>query len=199
MEKIPDDLGTAANVQAMVFGNMGDDFGTGVGFTRDPGTGEKVFYGEFLVNAQGEDVVAGIRTPQPISRARRRGTPRSTTSFAKSPPSLEKHYKDMQDFEFTMQEGKLYMLQTRNGKRTGPAAVRIAVEMVKEGLIDEQEGGAARGSQPARSASAPGVRSRLEEDAGEAGHRHRRLARRRGGHAWRSPPKTRWRCAEKAR
>ena len=102
MEKIPDDLGTAVNVQAMVFGNMGDDFCTGVGFTRDPGTGEKVFYGEFLVNAQGEDVVAGIRTPQPISRARRRGMPESTTSSARSPASLEKHYKDMQDFEFTV-------------------------------------------------------------------------------------------------
>jgi pyruvate, orthophosphate dikinase len=137
MEKISDRLGTACNIQAMVFGNMGETCCTGVGFTRDPGSGEKVFYGEFLVNAQGEDVVAGIRTPQPISELEQWNANvynqlRSITA------SLEKHYKDMQDFEFTVQEGTLYMLQTRNGKRTGPAAVKVAVDMVEEKLIDEK-------------------------------------------------------------
>ena len=138
MEKIPDDIGTAASVQAMVFGNTGDTSATGVGFTRDPATGEKLFYGEFLVNAQGEDVVAGIRTPQPIS-ALEKIMPAAYRSFARSRASLEKHYRDMQDFEFTIEEGKLYMLQTRNGKRTGQAAVRVAVEMKEEGLISKEE------------------------------------------------------------
>ncbi len=137
MEKISDRLGTACNIQAMVYGNMGETSCTGVGFTRDPGSGEKVFYGEFLVNAQGEDVVAGIRTPQPISELELWNADvynqlRGITA------SLEKHYKDMQDFEFTVQEGVLYMLQTRNGKRTGPAAVKVAVDMMSEGLIDEK-------------------------------------------------------------
>jgi pyruvate,orthophosphate dikinase len=138
MEKIPDDIGTAANVQAMVFGNMGDTSGTGVGFTRDPGSGEKVFYGEFLMNAQGEDVVAGIRTPHPIADLEK-VLPEAFAQLRRITTSLEKHYKDMQDFEFTIQEGKLYMLQTRNGKRTGPAAVRIAVAMVEEGMISKKE------------------------------------------------------------
>src|SRR5580692_2459972 len=138
MEKIPDDIGTAANVQAMVFGNMGDTSGTGVGFTRDPGSGEKVFYGEFLMNAQGEDVVAGIRTPHPIADLEK-VLPEAYAQLREITTSLENHYKDMQDFEFTIQEGKLYMLQTRNGKRTGPAAVRIAVAMVEEGMIPKQE------------------------------------------------------------
>jgi pyruvate, orthophosphate dikinase len=138
MEKIPDDIGTAANVQAMVFGNMGDTSGTGVGFTRDPGSGEKVFYGEFLMNAQGEDVVAGIRTPHPIADLQKI-LPEAYAQLREITTSLENHYKDMQDFEFTIQEGKLYMLQTRNGKRTGPAAVRIAVAMVEEGMIPKQE------------------------------------------------------------
>jgi pyruvate,orthophosphate dikinase len=138
MEKIPDDIGTAANVQAMVFGNMGDTSGTGVGFTRDPGSGEKVFYGEFLMNAQGEDVVAGIRTPHPISELQSI-SPDAYAQLREITTSLENHYKDMQDFEFTIQEGKLYMLQTRNGKRTGPAAVRIAVAMFEEGMIPKQE------------------------------------------------------------
>jgi pyruvate, orthophosphate dikinase len=137
MEKISDRLGTAVNIQTMVFGNMGDTSCTGVGFTRDPGSGEKVFYGEYLVNAQGEDVVAGIRTPLPISTLEQWNKDvykqlRDITA------SLEKHYKDMQDFEFTVEEGKLYMLQTRNGKRTGPAAVKVAVDMVEEKLIDEK-------------------------------------------------------------
>jgi pyruvate,orthophosphate dikinase len=138
MEKIPDEIGTAANVQAMVFGNLGDSSATGVGFTRDPATGEKVFYGEFLVNAQGEDVVAGIRTPEPISDLERI-MPAAYRQLRSITENLEKHYRDMQDFEFTIEDGKLYMLQTRNGKRTGPAAVRVAVEMVEEGLIDKKE------------------------------------------------------------
>jgi pyruvate,orthophosphate dikinase len=138
MEKIPDDIGTAANVQAMVFGNMGDTSGTGVGFTRDPGSGEKVFYGEYLINAQGEDVVAGIRTPHPIADLEKE-MPAAYRQLREITSNLEKHYRDMQDFEFTIQEGKLYMLQTRNGKRTGPAAVRLAVEMVGEGLISKKE------------------------------------------------------------
>jgi pyruvate, orthophosphate dikinase len=137
MEKIPDELGTAANIQAMVFGNMGETSGTGVGFTRDPGTGEKVFYGEFLINAQGEDVVAGIRTPQPIEELKN-VLPEAYQQLYDITQKLEKAYKDVQDFEFTVQEGTLYMLQTRNGKRTGPAAVRIAVDMTEEGLIDKK-------------------------------------------------------------
>ncbi|MCC7499610.1 MAG: pyruvate, phosphate dikinase [Bryobacterales bacterium] len=137
MEKISDRLGTACNIQTMVFGNMGETSCTGVGFTRDPGSGEKVFYGEYLVNAQGEDVVAGIRTPQPISEleAWNAGVYKQLRNIT---AMLEKHYKDMQDFEFTVQEGTLYMLQTRNGKRTGPAAVKVAVEMVEEKLIDDK-------------------------------------------------------------
>ena len=138
MERIPDDIGTAANVQAMVFGNMGDTSATGVGFTRDPASGEKVFYGEFLFNAQGEDVVAGIRTPEPISDLAA-VLPEAYDQLRKITHDLEQHYKDMQDFEFTIQEKKLYMLQTRNGKRTGPAAVRIAVDMVEEGMISKRE------------------------------------------------------------
>src|SRR5436189_5864169 len=135
---IPDHIGTAVNVQMMVFGNTGDRSATGVGFTRNPATGAKEFYGEFLVNAQGEDVVAGIRTPQPISELEK-VMPQVYGQLREITGNLEKHYRDVQDFEFTVQEGKLYMLQTRNGKRTGPAAVRIAVEMVKEGLLTPHE------------------------------------------------------------
>jgi len=138
MNKIPDDLGTAVNVQAMVFGNMGETSGTGVGFTRNPATGEKEFYGEFLPNAQGEDVVAGIRTPRPIKELETL-MPDVYNQLREITAMLERHYRDMQDFEFTIQEGKLYMLQTRNGKRTGQAAVRIAVDMVEEGLITKEE------------------------------------------------------------
>jgi pyruvate,orthophosphate dikinase len=138
MEKIPDEIGTAANVQAMVYGNLGDTSATGVGFTRDPATGENTFYGEFLVNAQGEDVVAGIRTPEPITDLEKI-MPAAYKQLREITASLEKHYRDMQDFEFTIEDNKLYMLQTRNGKRTGPAAVRVAVEMVAEGLIDKKE------------------------------------------------------------
>jgi pyruvate,orthophosphate dikinase len=138
MNKISDSLGTAVNVQAMVFGNMGEDCATGVGFTRNPATGERKFYGEFLTNAQGEDVVAGIRTPNPIDELKAL-MPEVYAQLVQITSNLEKHYRDIQDFEFTIQKGKLFMLQTRNGKRTGPAAVRIAVEMVQEGLIDKKE------------------------------------------------------------
>ena len=138
MNQIPDDLGTAVSVQAMVFGNMGTTSATGVGFTRNPATGERVFYGEFLENAQGEDVVSGVRTPHPISELAK-WNPAVYNQLRDITTMLEKHYRDIQDFEFTVQDGKLYMLQTRNGKRTGPAAVRIAVEMVSEGLINKQE------------------------------------------------------------
>ena len=138
-------LGTAVNVQSMVYGNMGQDSGTGVAFTRNPSTGENKFYGEFLINAQGEDVVAGIRTPQPVDEMPKWKAPTNKTigkkvhaELMKIKTKLEKHYKDVQDIEFTIEKGKLYMLQTRSGKRTGAAAVRIAVEMVKEKLITEK-------------------------------------------------------------
>ncbi len=130
-------IGTAVNIQAMVYGNMGNTSGTGVCFTRNPSTGENHFYGEFLINAQGEDVVAGIRTPEPIDQLEKE-MPVIYKQLVAIRGNLEKHYKDMQDIEFTVQEGILYILQTRNGKRTGPAAVRIAVELVKEGLIDKK-------------------------------------------------------------
>jgi pyruvate,orthophosphate dikinase len=136
INNISDDLGTAVTVQAMVFGNLGDTSGTGVGFTRNPGTGVKEFYGEFLMNAQGEDVVAGIRTPVPISGLQKI-MPDVYAQLRDIATRLEQHYKDMQDFEFTIQDGRLYMLQTRNGKRTGRAAVHIALDMVDEGLIDQ--------------------------------------------------------------
>lgn len=132
--KIPHEWGTAVNVQAMVFGNMGDDSATGVAFTRDPATGENVFYGEYLINAQGEDVVAGVRTPKPMNELKK-DAPKAYTELDKIRKRLEKHYHDMQDFEFTVERNKLFMLQTRNGKRTGLAAMRIASEMVDEGLI----------------------------------------------------------------
>jgi pyruvate,orthophosphate dikinase len=138
LNHIPDDLGTAVNIQLMVFGNIGDNSATGVGFTRSPATGEKAPYGEYLTNAQGEDVVAGIRTPSPISDLARE-MPRIYDELLKVMARLERHYRDVQDFEFTIQEGKLYMLQTRNGKRTGPAAVKIAVDMVREKLITKRE------------------------------------------------------------
>jgi pyruvate, orthophosphate dikinase len=136
-EKIPDDLGTAVNVVTMVFGNMGDDSGTGVAFTRNPATGENKLFGDYLVNAQGEDVVAGIRTPKHIDELRE-DMPEIYRQFVEVAKKLERHYRDMQDLEFTVERGKLWMLQTRNGKRTGPAGVRIAVEMAKEGVIDEK-------------------------------------------------------------
>lgn len=147
MNNIPGDWGTAVNVQVMVFGNMGDDSGTGVAFTRDPATGENKFYGEYLINAQGEDVVAGTRTPQPVNKSTKTSSEQKTLQEVMPDAyktlegiynKLEDHYKDMQDIEFTIQKDKLWMLQTRTGKRTAMAAIRIAVEMVKEGLIDEK-------------------------------------------------------------
>jgi pyruvate,orthophosphate dikinase len=135
---IDDWLGTAVNVQAMVFGNLGENSGTGVGFTRNPATGEKIFFGEYLMNAQGEDVVSGVRTPLSISELER-AMPKVYEHLRDITRRMEKHYRDMQDFEFTIQDGKLYMLQTRNGKRTGLAAVRIAIDMVREGLISQEE------------------------------------------------------------
>ena len=138
INKIPDDLGTAVNVQTMVFGNKGDDSGTGVAFTRNPSTGENKVYGEFLMNAQGEDVVAGIRTPQSIDQLKE-VMPDIYKQFTDVCTLLENHYKDMQDIEFTIENGKLYILQTRNGKRTAQAAVKIAVDMVHEGLISKEQ------------------------------------------------------------
>lgn len=149
LNDIPGDWGTAVNVQAMVFGNMGETSATGVAFTRDPSTGERAYYGEWLVNAQGEDVVAGIRTPQYLTRTAREAAGATAPSMEEAMPAayaelarvfelLERHYRDMQDIEFTVQQGKLWMLQTRSGKRTAKAALRMAVEMVGEGLIDEE-------------------------------------------------------------
>jgi pyruvate,orthophosphate dikinase len=135
---IPNEWGTAVNVQAMVFGNTGNESSSGVAFTRDPATGEKVFYGEYLINAQGEDVVAGVRTPDPVATLQEK-MPKAYRELEDVRAALEKHFREMQDFEFTVENGKLFMLQTRNGKRTGVAAVRIAVEMVKEKLITWQE------------------------------------------------------------
>lgn len=138
LHKIPDDYGTAVNIQAMVFGNMGDACGTGVAFTRNPSTGEKKLYGEYLINAQGEDVVAGIRTPRPIAELGKE-LPEIYQQFAGICNLMERHYKNMQDIEFTVERGKLWILQTRNGKRTAMAAVKIAVDMVEEGLIAQEE------------------------------------------------------------
>ena len=150
LHDIPEEWGTAVNIQAMVFGNMGDDCATGVAFTRDPSTGENAFYGEYLVNAQGEDVVAGIRTPQQLTTSGKKAQGSQLPAMEETMPGvfqqlcdireiLEKHYRDMQDIEFTVQKNNLYMLQTRSGKRTADAAIRIAVEMEKEGLIDKVE------------------------------------------------------------
>jgi pyruvate,orthophosphate dikinase len=150
LHNIPESWGTAVNVQAMVFGNMGDDSATGVAFTRNPSTGEKTLYGEFLINAQGEDVVAGIRTPQEITEEARKGAGSDKPSLESAMPdafkeltriygALEKHYRDMQDLEFTIEQGKLWMLQTRSGKRTAKAALKIAVELADEGLITQEE------------------------------------------------------------
>ena len=138
INRIVDWLGTAVNVQAMVFGNLGENSGTGVGFTRNPATGEHVFFGEYLMNAQGEDVVSGVRTPLSISELEK-AMPKVYEQLKDITRKMEKHYRDMQDFEFTIQDGKLYMLQTRNGKRTGLAAVRVAIDMVREGLITQEE------------------------------------------------------------
>ena len=137
VNRISEDLGTAVTVQAMVFGNMGETSGTGVCFTRNPSTGEKLLYGEYLLNAQGEDVVAGTRTPNPISHLQEE-LPEVFAQLSEITSSLEKHYRDMQDIEFTIERGRLWMLQTRSGKRTGAAAVKVAVAMFKENLIDRK-------------------------------------------------------------
>src|SRR5690606_12643210 len=150
LNDIPGSWGTAVNVQAMVFGNMGDTSATGVAFTRDPSTGERAYYGEWLVNAQGEDVVAGIRTPQYLTKAAREAAGAKPLSMEEAMPDvyaelarvfdlLETHYRDMQDIEFTVQQGKLWMLQTRSGKRTAKAALKIAIDMANEALITEEE------------------------------------------------------------
>ncbi len=138
MNEIPYDWGTAVNVQSMVFGNSGDSSGTGVAFTRNPATGERKLFGEYLINAQGEDVVAGVRTPNPIAQLEQ-DMPEVYKQFAETADRLEQHYRDMQDMEFTIEDGKLYMLQTRNGKRTAAAALKVAVDMVDEGMINEKE------------------------------------------------------------
>jgi len=138
MNDIPGSWGTAVNVQAMVFGNMGETSGTGVAFTRNPSTGERKLYGEFLMNAQGEDVVAGVRTPQSIDHLKEI-MPECYNQFVEISSKLEKHYRDMQDMEFTIENKKLYMLQTRNGKRTAAAALKIACDLVDEGMINEKE------------------------------------------------------------
>ena len=138
MNNIDEHMGTAVCVQAMVFGNFGETSGSGVAFTRNPSTGEDIFFGEYLTNAAGEDVVAGIRTPEPISHLQDT-MPEVYQQLFDTQALLERHYRDMQDLEFTVQEGKLYMLQTRSGKRTGRAAVKVAVDMVNEGLISEKE------------------------------------------------------------
>ena len=159
LHNIPESWGTAVNVQAMVFGNMGEDCATGVAFTRDPSTGENLFYGEYLVNAQGEDVVAGIRTPQHLTVQGKQAQKSNAPAMEEVMPEvfeqldevrrkLETHYRDMQDIEFTVQHGKLYMLQTRNGKRTAKAALKIAVDMVREGLIDKKEAVRAHRARP---------------------------------------------------
>ena len=170
LHNIPESWGTAVNVQAMVFGNMGDTSATGVAFTRNPSTGEKKLYGEFLINAQGEDVVAGIRTPQEISEAARKEAGSDKPSMEYTLPKayaelkriynvLERHYRDMQDLEFTVEQGKLWMLQTRSGKRTAKAALRIAVELANEGLISKNDAVLARRSAHARPVVAPDHRS----------------------------------------
>ena len=163
---IPDHIGTAVNVQMMVFGNTGDRSATGVGFTRNPATGAKEFFGEFLINAQGEDVVAGIRTPQPITELEK-VMPHAYKELRQITTRLEKHYKDIQDFEFTIEDEKLYMLQTRNGKRTGYAAVVIATDLVAEKLITPKRGAAAGRARVAVAAARAGVRPEgVEEAAG---------------------------------
>ena len=180
MEKIPDEIGTAANVQAMVFGNMGDTSATGVGFTRDPATGENGFLRRISDQRAGRR--RGRRHPHAAAdfRARKDHARGLSRSCARSPTSLEKHYRDMQDFEFTIEEGKLYMLQTRNGKRTGPAAVRVAVEMVEEGMIDKKEAVLRVQPQQLDQLLHPVFDVPSLKNADAARHRHRGIARRGG-------------------
>ena len=191
MYDIPDSIGTAVNVQMMVFGNIGDRSGTGVGFTRNPATGAKEFYGEFLINAQGEDVVAGIRTPQPIVELEQ-VMPKAYKQLRDITTRLESNYKDIQDFEFTIQDETLYMLQTRSGKRTGYAAVVIATDMVKEKLITPKEAILLIDPEALSQLLAPGFRSQGVEAA--RGGRRAACPRRRARPAARrcSRPRPRW-------
>ena len=183
MNEIPYDWGTAVNVQAMVFGNSGSKSGTGVAFTRNPATGEKALFGEYLINAQGEDVVAGVRTPSPISQLKE-DMPEVYDQFAAIADRLEKHYKDMQDMEFTIENGKLYMLQTRNGKRTAAAALKIAVDLVDEGMIDEPRSSARVSPLPPEP---PAARSSSPLRTPRSGMRE---ARRLFSSVWRPPLRT---------
>ena len=176
-QKIAHDLGTAVNVVTMVFGNMGDDSGTGVAFTRDPNTGEKSLFGEYLTNAQGEDVVAGIRTAPRIAQMQT-DMPEVYADFQRIGQQLERHYRDVQDLEFTIERGRLYMLQTRSAKRTAAAAVRIAVDMVEEGLISKEEAVARIEPAPRRPAPARHVRPGRAQGRHEDRQRAQRLARR---------------------
>ena len=218
LHNIPESWGTAVNVQAMVFGNMGDTSATGVAFTRNPSTGEKRLYGEFLINAQGEDVVAGIRTPQEITEIARKEAGSDKPSMETAMPAafkeltriygaLERHYRDMQDLEFTVEQGKLWMLQTRSGKRTAKAALRIAVELANEKLITQGRGGGAHRSGLARPAPASDHRSqrRAQRDrdrpAGVAGRglRRDRVLLRRGRRSSRPTARRSSWCASRPR
>ena len=169
MNDIPSDWGTAVNVQSMVFGNTGDTSGTGVAFTRNPATGEKKLFGEFLMNAQGEDVVAGVRTPQTIDQLAE-VMPEAYEQFVDICHKLEYHYRDMQDMEFTIENKKLYMLQTRNGKRTAAAAMKIACDLVDEGMITEEEAVAMIDPKSLDALLHPTVRRRGPQEG--QGHRH---------------------------
>ena len=180
-EGIPHNLGTAVNIVTMVFGNMGNTSGTGVAFTRNPSTGEKAVYGEYLINAQGEDVVAGIRTPQKVA-VMGEELPEAYKQFMEICAILEKHYRNMQDVEFTIERGQLWMLQTRNGKRTAASAIKIAVDMANEGLITQEGSRDARDPRQRQLAAAPAIRPGGQESRGEgrqaAGDRRQRLPRR---------------------
>ena len=180
MNDIPYSWGTAVNVQPMVFGNLNENSGTGVAFTRDPATGEKALFGEYLINAQGEDVVAGVRTPSKIDQLKQ-DMPEVYNQFATIAQNLENHYKDMQDMEFTIENGKLYMLQTRNGKRTAAAALKIAVDLVDEGMITEDEAVLLR-----LPLELPAVRSYSRRRTQKSG---RIRARRSFWSVWRLPPR----------
>ena len=196
--EIPDHIGTAVNVQAMVFGNTGDRSATGVGFTRNPATGAKEFFGEFLVNAQGEDVVAGIRTPQPITELEK-VMPKSYKELRTITTRLERHYKDIQDFEFTIEDDTLYMLQTRSGKRTGYAAVVIATDLAGERLVTPRE--ALLLVEPislSQLLSPVFDPDGVEEAAGRAPRACRHRPARRPDR-WCSPPTTRWSGRRRAR
>ncbi len=197
---IPHEWGTAVSVQTMVFGNLGDTSATGVAFTRDPASGEKVFYGEYLINAQGEDVVAGTRTPQAIAKLAQE-MPAAYNELEGVRKTLEQHFKDMQDFEFTIEDNKLYMLQTRNGKRTGLAAVRIAVEMVDEKLIDWKEAVRRVPADSLTQVLAP-IFDRKDRDAAVKGGRFLckglPAAPARPAAGWCSTPRTPWRAPARA-